>query len=274
MFDLDELKAKLPDSVEIAAQIYDGGQRKVYRATSEREGVVVKLMPDESRERAEREVSIGSTFDHPNLARILDEEVNEIELAGHDYVWFREEFIEGETLDKRTDRYDLCQAIALATDLTAAVTYLWEEHQVVHRDIKPLNIIRRPDGSFVLLDVGIGRHQGDTSITSGALGPGTRGHIAPEQITPNKGRTLDGRTDLFLIGIVIFDVLCGQLPFRSNQPDYETKLLAGDWPRPQGLPAQLSELLERFLSRHPHQRPSLSQAAEMIDRAKDDLKCS
>jgi serine/threonine-protein kinase len=274
MFDFDELKAKLPKGVEISEQIYDGGQRKVYRATSEGEIVVIKLMPDESRERAEREVSIGSTFNHPNLAKILDEEVNEIVLTGFEGVWFREEFIEGETLDKRTDCYDVCQALSLAADLTAAVIYLWEEHQVVHRDIKPLNIIRRPDDSFVLLDVGIGRHQGHTSITSGVLGPGTRGHIAPEQITPNKGRTLDGRTDLFLIGIVVFEVLCGQLPFRSGDPDYESKLLTCDWPRPQGLPTQISELLERFLSRHPHQRPSLGQAAEMINNAKEELKCS
>jgi serine/threonine protein kinase len=135
MFDLSELKAKLPDGLEISEQIYDGGQRKVYRATSVGEKVVVKLMPDEARERAEREISIGSTFNHPNLARILDEDVNEIELAGRNYVWFCEEFIEGETLDKRADCYDPCQALALAADLTTAVAYLWGEHQVVHRDI-------------------------------------------------------------------------------------------------------------------------------------------
>ena len=275
MTGIQEINENLPDGIELDEQIYDGGQRKVFRATSEDRGVVVvKLMPEESRERAEREVAIASTFDHPNLARVYDEEVQEIELSGERFVWFREEFIEGETLDKRDSNYDVCDALALAADLSAGVKYLWESHAVVHRDIKPLNIIRRPDGSFVLIDVGIGRHQGDTSITSGPLGPGTQGHLAPEQILPNKGSSLDARTDLFLIGIVVYEVLTGQLPFRKSDPDYWTKLGACDWKRPQGMPVALAELLEKLLGRHPHQRPQLTQAATLVEVAREESRCS
>lgn len=274
MIDHDEFQEGLPDGVTLGAQIHDGGQRKVFEADDNGTKVVIKLMPDSDRQRAEREVSIGSTFDHPNLARILDEEVSEIELAGEDYVWFREEFIEGETLDKRANRYDSCEALALAGDLIAAVEYLWECHDVVHRDIKPLNIIRRPSGSFVLIDVGIGRHQGDTSITSGPLGPGTEGHLAPEQILPNKGHQLDARTDLFLIGIVVYETLTGQLPFRTGDAEYWTKLGVADWPRPEGLPDGVADLLEKLLGRHPHQRPQVAQAAKLVKAAREESTCS
>jgi eukaryotic-like serine/threonine-protein kinase len=274
VIDHDEFQGELPEELVLGAQIHDGGQRQVFEANDNGTKIVIKLMPEASRQRAEREVSIGSTFDHSNLAKILDDEVHEVEIAGKSYVWFREEFIDGETLDKRTGRYDSCEALALVRDLIAAVSYLWECHDVVHRDIKPLNIIRRPDGSFVLIDVGIGRHQGDTSITSGPLGPGTEGHLAPEQILPNKGSTLDARTDLFLIGIVLYEVLTGQLPFRSSDPDYWTKLGACEWVRPEGMSETLADLLEKLLGRHPHQRPHLAQAAALVEAAREESKCS
>ena len=272
--DRDELERELPDDVELGELIHDGGQRKVFRVIWNGTPIVLKLMPESESERAGREVAIGSTFDHPNLATILDEDVQEIELGGETYVWFREELIEGETLAARTGRLGPCEALALVGDLLAAVSYLWDCHDVVHRDIKPLNIIRRPDGSYVLIDVGIGRHQGDTSITSGPLGPGTEGHLAPEQILPNKGSTLDARTDLFLIGIVLYEVLTGQLPFRPGDPDYWTKLGACEWVRPEGMPPALEELLERLLGRHPHQRPQPDQAASQVELARQESGCS
>lgn len=274
MIDPRDFQNKLPEGLTLGRQIHDGGQRKVFEADDRGTEVVIKLMPEDERNRAEREVSIGATFDHPNLPRILDDEVFDVELDGDEFVWFRERFIEGETLEKRIDNYDPCQALSLAGDLIAAVTYLWEKHTVVHRDIKPVNIMVRPDGTFVLIDVGIGRHQTESSITSGLFGPGTRGHVAPEQMMPNKGRKLDSRTDLFLIGIVVYQVLVGVRPFRPRKPDYETKLLAGDWPRPEGLPPQIGDLLERLLGHRPHQRPSLAQARDMVNQGKKELACS
>lgn len=274
MIDCDEFQGELPDGLVLGAHIHDGGQRQVFAADDDGVKVVIKLMPEKDRNRAEREVAIGSTFDHPNLPRILDDEVFEVDLDGSQYVWFRERFIEGETLENRDGNYDPCEALGLARDLVAAIDYLWEKHTVVHRDIKPMNIMVQPDGSFVLIDVGIGRHQTESSITSGLLGPGTRGHVAPEQMLPNKGRKLDSRTDLFLVGIVVYQVLVGVRPFRPERPDYESKLMAGEWERLKGLPEPLTALLERFLGHRPHQRPSLTQAKTMIDAAREELECS
>jgi serine/threonine protein kinase len=273
VFTDDELQAVLPEGVTLGAQIKEG-KRVVYEAEQEGRKIVIKLMPVDQLERAEREVTIGCTFEHPNLARILDTEVCEDEIAGEEYVWFREEFIEGEPLSKRTEKYSPCEALSLAADLTAAVEYLWENHTVVHRDIKPMNIIRRPDGSFVLIDVGSGRHQLEDSITTGALGPGTNGHLAPEQVELEKSHDFDSRTDLFLIGIVVFRGLCGVRPFRPEKPDYYTRLLAGDWPRPQGLPPTVLALLERLLARRLHQRPTIEQAKRLIAEAREESGCS
>jgi hypothetical protein len=79
---------------------------------------------------------------------------------------------------------------------------------------------------------------------------------------------------LFLIGIVMYQVLVGVRPFRPEKPDYETKLMAGEWSRPDGLPKPVAALLERLLGNRPHQRPSLAQATAMIDAAHKELKCS
>jgi serine/threonine protein kinase len=273
VFPDDKLREVLPDEITLGAQI-KGGKRLVYEAKQDAEKIVIKLMPRDQLERAEREVAIGSTFDHPNLARILDVEVREDKIDGEDYVWFREEFVEGKPLSARTEKYEPCQALALASDLTAAVEYLWEQHAVVHRDIKPLNIIRSPNGIFVLIDVGSGRHQLEDSITSGTLGPGTNGHLAPEQLELEKSRDFDSRTDLFLIGIVVFQVLTDVRPFRPERPGYASKLLSGDWPRPQGLPPMTMALLERLLARQLHQRPTIEQVRKLITAAREESGCS
>lgn len=275
MVDVDEFQKSLPDGLTIIRLIYgSGGQRQVFEVDDAGTTIVIKLMPEEQRDRAEREVSIGSTFDHPNLARILDDNITEVELAGDEYVWFCEEFIPGASLADRSGTYDPGEALTLAADLIAAIHYLWENHAVVHRDIKPRNIIRRPDDRFVLIDVGYGRHQDKTGITTGELGPGSTGHLAPEQLELGRGEDLDARTDLFQIGIMVFEVLTGVLPFRPDRPEYRAKLLSGDWPRPQGLPPQLAVLLPRLLGRHPHQRPSISQAAKLVAEARSELECS
>lgn len=273
MFSDKQLQDILPDDITLIEQI-QGGKRTVYLAEQAGTKIVLKLMPYDQLERAEREVTIGSTFDHPNLATILDSDVRADEISDEKYVWFREDFVPGEPVAKQDAQYDLCLALSLTADLTNAVEYLWTEYTVVHRDIKPLNIIHRPDGRFVLIDVGSGRHQLEDSLTSGALGPGTNGHIAPEQLELEKNREFDFRTDLFLIGIIFFQVLLGVRPFRPEKPDYHAKLLTGDWPRPQGLPPTVLALMDRLLARHLHQRPTIEQAKRLIADARDECKCS
>jgi serine/threonine protein kinase len=226
---IESLRAALPAGIEARDEIHKGGQRYVYDVRADGDHRVLKLMPEEVRARAEREVSIGRRFDHPNLSKIADEELQEVEIDGVTYVYFTELFVEGETLATRTEPMMPCEVLSLGQALVNAVAYLWDRHHVVHRDIKPLNIMVKPDGTFVLLDIGVARHQDLTTLTvmAGEHQPGTIGYLAPEQLAPLKGREIDYRADLFAVGIVMYQQLTGRLPFDPNAAKLPHALV--DW---------------------------------------------
>jgi eukaryotic-like serine/threonine-protein kinase len=272
----DELRAALPSTIELIREIHVGGQRHVYEVTVEGERRVLKLMPEHARQRAEREVTIGREFDHPNLSRIADDELQEIEVNGENFVYFTELFIEGTTLAERVEPMTPCEALDLAAQLTSAVAYLWDRHHVVHRDIKPLNIMVKPDGAIVLLDIGVARHQDMTTLTVVGFDhqPGTVGYLAPEQLAPLKGREIDYRADLFAIGIVVYEQLAGRLPFDPNAASYRTLLTTGLAREIDGVPPVVGALLERLLAPRPHGRFRLDKAVEAIDHAREELGCS
>jgi len=274
---IQELNRALPDGIQVIREIFWGGQRIVYEATSSGDRCVLKLAPEDGRARGEREVAIGCTFDHPNLSTVLDQELRELAVNSEKYVYFTERLIEGESLAVRTDPMEPCEALLLAHDLISAVAYLWERHTVVHRDIKPRNIMARPDGSFVLLDIGVARHQGRTTLTlvAGEHQPGTPGYLAPEQLAPLKGRELDYRADLFSIGIVLFEQLTRELPFDPSGQSYRTLLMTGLAPElPEDFPAPLVELVQRLLAPRPHGRFRLDKAIAAVSRVKKELGCS
>lgn len=276
MLTLDGLRAALPEGIEVVGQTHVGGQRHVYEVSVGGERRVLKLMAGDARERAEREVKIGRNFDHPNLSKIADDELRDVEVDDETFVYFTEEFVEGATLEERTEPMTPCEALNLGAALTSAVTYLWERHHVVHRDIKPLNIMVRPDGTIVLLDIGVARHQDLTTLTVIAWDhqPGTIGYLSPEQLAPLKGREIDYRADLFAIGIVMYQQLTGRLPFDPNAASYRTLLTAGLAPEIEGVPPVVGALLSRLLAPHPHGRFRLDKAAETIDEAREELECS
>lgn len=272
---IEELNAALPDNFVIQREIHWGGQRIVYEVTVDAERRVLKLMSDQMRNRAEREVAIGQHFDHPNLSRILETDLQDVSVNGSTYVYFTEEFIEGEPLSAKDQPMEPCEALELAQELISAVTYLWERHHVVHRDIKPLNIMCRPDGVHVLLDIGVARHQGLTTLTvvPGEHQPGTVGYLAPEQLAPLKGREIDYRADLFAIGIVVFEQITGRLPFDPQEDSYRTRLMTG---LVTGLDAVISPadaLLGRLLAPRPHARFRLDRVAPAVMSVQEDLEC-
>ncbi len=276
MLTIDGLRAALRGHVDVVGQIHVGGQRCVYEVLVAGERRVLKLMPEFARARAEREVTIGRRFNHPNLSAIADEELLEVEVDGETFVYFTEHFVEGDTLAARTEPMEPCEALELAAALVSAVTYLWEKHHVVHRDIKPLNIMVKPDGTFVLLDIGVARHQDMTTLTvvAGEHQPGTIGYLAPEQLAPLKGREIDYRADLFAIGIVMYQQLTGRLPFDPTAASYRTLLTTGLAPDVDGVPPVLGALLARLLAPRPHGRFRLDKAAPTIDQAREELGCS
>jgi serine/threonine-protein kinase len=273
---VEEVNSALPSRITVAQQIHEGGQRVVYDVRVGDERRVLKLIPAAARARSEREVLIGRTFDHPNLSKVLDEELSEVEVDGEMYVYFTETFIEGEPLSARTQRMSPCEALSLVGELTSAVAYLWQEHHVVHRDIKPLNIMERPGGGFVLLDIGVARHQDRSTLTviSGEHQPGTIGYLAPEQLAPLKGREIDYRADLFAVGVVAYEQVTGALPFDPDAPSYRTLLTTGVRHELQNQPEALRRVLDRLLAPRPHGRFRLDRVEPAITQAMEELECS
>jgi serine/threonine protein kinase len=137
---IEQLNDALSENVTVVREIHWGGQRIVYEVTVDNDQRVLKLMPEPGRTRAEREVAIGRSFNHPNLSTVLDQELQDVVIDGTTYVFFTETFIDGVPLSSRSNAMDPCEALRLAEDLVSAVSYLWERHHVVHCDI------RRPRG--------------------------------------------------------------------------------------------------------------------------------
>ena len=137
--------------------------------------------------------------------------------------------------------------------------------------------MRRPDGSFVLLDVGVARHQDLDTLTAfnAPHGPGTPGYLAPEQLVASKGHDLDSRSDQFAIATVIFECLSGHLPFDPTAGSYRTLLTTGTVGKWDGVPDAARELLERMLQPKPHRRYRPGHVVAAIEPIKkEEAKCS
>ncbi len=272
-----QLVATIP-SVVTADLVSTGGQKAVYRATIEGEVVALKVIAldddevtdDEDTthtnvaiERAKREASILQQVNVSVLARSGPLGLSTIQLGDVKWIYFTEEWIEGETL--RTiikQRKLLPKEVARAgVDLVQAAC--WLSHQgLVHRDIKPANIMLASDRStFVLLDPGIALDLYGPSLTQVPALVGTLAYLSPEQMDPYRKRSLDFRSDLFAIGIVLYEAAVGEHPFRSVHTT-PSQVLAGILtltPQPVAdrvadFPRELSEFISRLLGKAPHLR--------------------
>ena len=197
-----------------------GGMGQVYRASDTRLGreVAIKtLRPALDDERATqrflREARALATVNHPNVCQIY--EVGEV--SGHPFIAM--ELLEGEPLDARLGRGALPpgEAIQTAIAVLSALQVL-HRRNIVHRDVKPSNVFLTPYG-VKLLDFGLARHF-DLSAAETELGltmqgsiVGTHSYMAPEQL---KGEHVDGRTDLFAVGVMLFEIIAGKRPFAGD----------------------------------------------------------
>lgn len=156
-----------------------------------------------------------------------------------------------------------------------------EEHQVVHRDIKPANIMRRNDGKWYLIDFGIARglNMASLTMTQAQVGPHTPGYGAPELFQYNK-REIDSRSDLFSLGVVIFEAVTGKHPFvRGDELDineiwYNTITVIPENVTIEGDDRmQFLGLIQTFMQKHVTRRPSTAKKAlEWFYSVKDELK--
>src|SRR3989440_9197180 len=210
---------------KVIEQIGTGGMGEVYLAEDTRlsRKVALKVLPDyftkddERVRRFQQEARAASALNHPNIITIY--EIGEID-SRH---FIATEFIEGETLRQRMTKSQM--KIAEVLDVAAQVAWaLSAAHQagIAHRDIKPRNIMLRPDGVVKVLDFGLAKlteQKGDdleaaTLVhTKQGIVMGTAHYMSPEQA---RGQKMDARTDIFSLGVVLYEMVTGRVPFAGE----------------------------------------------------------
>jgi serine/threonine-protein kinase len=255
---LERCVAAVDGRYEIEAEIGRGGMAVVYRARDVRlrRKVALKVLPpdlafrDEVKRRFLREAEMAAQLSHPHIVPIYA--VDEAD----GIVWIAMGLVDGESLAERLHReprppLDVVRRVL--RDVASALEYA-HRAGVVHRDIKPDNIlIDRTTGSVMVTDFGIARAaEGDQKLTATGIAVGTPAYMSPEQAMGE--REVDGRADLYALGIVGYQMLAGELPFQAtNTPAMLMKHLS-ERPRPlaqvrDDLPTNLVHAIDRALAK-------------------------
>jgi Tol biopolymer transport system component len=253
---------------EITAAIGAGGMGEVYRARDSRLGrdVAIKVLPESlahdagRRERFEREARAVAALSHPNIINIYDTGLHD----GHPFVVM--ELLDGETLRDRltSGPFPVRKAVEIAVQIARGLGAAHDK-QIVHRDLKPENIFIIRDGQVKILDFGLAREiatstsgpaETRAAMTDPGIAMGTVGYMAPEQI---RAQTVDGRTDLFAFGAVLFEMLRGTRAFqRDTAAETMTAILKEDVPDLGGMnvqiPLSLDRIVRHCLEKNPAER--------------------
>ncbi len=248
-----------------------GGTGTVFRALDlEREEIVaLKAIPHDAtlRQRARREASVAGKLRHPNVVRLRS--VHE----DGQYVYIASDIVEGMDLagalrqGQLGDPALLRVAAAVCDGLAHA-----HEHGVVHRDVKPANVLLGRDGSVRVLDFGIAMlDEPDATVDDRMLG--TLSYMAPETCV---GRRPTPATDVWAVGVMVYEALTGANPYRARTPDelrerhkHPPRSLADLRPE---LPRALSAACARALDSHPRRRPSAAAFARVLSSAADTIE--
>ena len=265
----------LSDRYRLDAQVGAGGMSTVYRAfdTVLERDVAIKLMHREiasdsdQLERFRRESRAVAQFNHPHVVGVIDAGEDE----GTPYIVF--EFVEGETLKeriRRQGRLPVPEAVAYAIEIARALQVA-HERQIVHRDVKPQNVLIDVEGSAKVTDFGIARSLDQDGLTADGRVLGTTDYVSPEQAL---GHRVGPQSDLYSLGVVLFEMLTGDVPFKGeNQVAVAMKHVREELPdlqlrRPE-VSAELAAVLDRATAkdlslRHP-------DAASLIAELEDAL---
>lgn len=206
----------LADRYELGRPIGRGGMAEVFAARDrllDRE-VAVKLLRERFREdaaftaRFNDEARNVARLSHPNLVVVFDTGVDA------DQPFIVMERIHGRTLQQALDAGGLTEdrSLQVAADVCGALAYA-HRNLLVHRDVKPGNIMLADDGSVKVTDFGIARAMSDETVTATAAVLGTAAYLSPEQA---QGRRVDARSDLYSLGVVLYELLTGQVPFTGD----------------------------------------------------------
>jgi serine/threonine-protein kinase len=218
-FDVAWVSSHFPELSQVEL-LGAGGQKIVFKANHPTDGWVVLKLIDQRQDPVEtqREILAVSAINSARVPAIRDHGTITSSLG--DSVWIREQYVSGTTLADRIGLAPLAleDALKMTRHILEALKGA-ESAQIVHRDVKPLNIISDLNGDFWLLDFGIARHLTLVSLTATAsiFGKLTLGYASPEQMRNNKP-FIDVRSDLFALGITVVESITGEHPFWVPPP--------------------------------------------------------
>ncbi len=259
---------------QIQAEIGQGGMATVCRAYQEslNRHVAVKVLAgqlahdEDFRQRFEREAKAVAQLDHPNILPIYDYG----KYLQRDVVYFVTQLVEGGTLSQRMGQpLPIVEAVRIASGVAQALNCA-HRHGIIHRDVKPSDILLAEDGRPLLTDFGIAHIVQETRLTRTGTSLGTAEYMSPEQA---KGEPLDPRADIYSLAVVLYEMLVGRPPFQADtdiavlhQQVYEPP------PRPRQLrpdiPRRLEKVILKALAKDPAKRyPTAGALAQALERA-------
>jgi eukaryotic-like serine/threonine-protein kinase len=276
-----EVQRAVPDAANIQF-LARGGQKVVFTCTIGGDRYALKILQprlrplgqpptgdadaeslalDDVTARAQREVATMKECDTPHLVKIGPIEIRNIQVAGEDLLCFSEEFVDGLPLNtflQQRGPLSPQEIIQLGQHTAIAIGVLWQRGKI-HRDIKPGNIMRRHAGGFVVLDLGFVFDLNDQSYSLGPVG--TQIYFSPEQMDfANRRQVLDFRSDLFALGITMYQMATRVHPFIANAQsswDVINNIRNLQPPPPRQLNGAICESLSNIVMRLLGKRPSL-----------------
>jgi TolB-like protein/predicted Ser/Thr protein kinase len=256
---------------QILEELGRGGMGVVYKAedTKLKRTVALKFLPPELthipdvKERFMREAQAAAALDHPNICTVYEfdeaEEKTYISMA----------YIEGQSLKKKikSDPLELEEALRIATQVAEGMQ-IAHKKGIIHRDIKSANIMVTEDNQAKIMDFGLARMTGTTLLTQEGAAMGTIAYMSPEQA---RGKEVDHRTDIWSFGVVLYEMLTGELPFKGEHEQAVVYSIRKDKPKPitevnTEIPQSIEQVVEKALEKDADKR------YQQVDELLDDLK--
>lgn len=262
------MTGKTVSHYEVKEQLGKGGMGIVYRARDTKldRDIALKFLPsdmsadDEAKARFVQEAKAASALDHPNICTI-----HEIGESDEGNLFIAMSFYEGQTLKYLLDdgAIPIGRAANIATQIAAG---LRKAHQagIVHRDIKPANIMVTDDGLVKILDFGLAKLGQGIDLTKAGSTVGTTAYMSPEQ---SSGKAVDGRTDIWSLGVILYELLSGNKAFGGGYDQAVLYSVLNEDPAPlEGVPEEFASVIMKMIAKDPDDRyATADEVLEALD---------
>jgi serine/threonine-protein kinase len=264
------------------AMVYLGRDRKHDRPVA-----IKVLRPDLSAamgpDRFRQEITLATRLQHPHILSIYDSGMVDPTPTAPPLYWFAMPYVEGESLRARLQRerqLPVEDAVRIAHEAARALDHA-HRHGIIHRDIKPENILLTADGDTLVADFGVGRALSGPDegarLTETGVVVGTPAYMSPEQVAGE--RNLDGRTDVYSLGTVLYEMLAGEPPFTGATAQAIVARRLAEAPRPirparDSVPPALERVVLRALARAPADRYTAAAFADAMEAARHEPAAS